>query len=71
MGLIKDLQEGKPKPKVKFGSTQTAEISLKTIIKPPKPPTRITPDLPEDFIQRNTHVYAVWFDRDCLVYEVC
>ncbi len=80
MGLIKDLQERTPKPKFKFESTQTAEISLKPIIKPPdsreqtprpNPPPSITPDLPKDFIQQNTHVYAVWFDRDCLVYEVC
>jgi hypothetical protein len=76
MGLINDLQERKPKRKVKSERTQTDEISLKPPVtrkRTPSPigPTRITPDLPEDFIKPNTRVYAVWFDRDCFVYEVC
>jgi len=78
MSLINDLQERTPKPKVKSEPTQTDEIPLgppgppKPKPKPiPKPPTPIIPVLPEDFIKPNTRVYAVWFDRDCFVYEVC
>jgi hypothetical protein len=99
MTAIRHLQERTPKITVKFGSTQTPEISLKPVIFQPDPPKRtptppkrtptppertpippkrtptppepIIPNLPKDFIQSDTQVYAVWFDDDSLVYEVC
>jgi len=37
----------------------------------PTPPKPIVPILRKDFIQSDTQVYAVWFDDDSLVYEVC
>ncbi|CAF3780229.1 unnamed protein product [Rotaria sordida] len=81
MDAIKHLQERTPKPKVRFESTQTAEISLKPIVnkpdspiptptsKSPIPPDSESSTLSEDLIQPNTHVYALWRDDDSLVYE--
>ncbi len=76
MGAIRILQEQPPKPPVKEEGAQTIRI-------PPPPPTpppsrthrsdSLVSSSPRDpkLIQPNTHVYAVWFDDDGLVYEVC
>ncbi|CAF3923286.1 unnamed protein product [Rotaria sp. Silwood2] len=73
MNAIRHLQERSPRREVTFGSTQTVEISLKPIAnkldltkqtQDPKPPTPR-----EDFIQPNTHVYALWLDDDKFVHE--
>jgi hypothetical protein len=71
MNAIKRLQERTPKTSTKFVSTQTTEISLKPVIIEPEPSKPTSPKLPKDFIKRNTPVYAVWFEDDKLVYEVC
>ncbi len=71
MNAIKLLQERTPKTSTKFKSTQIPEISLKPVIIDHKPPKPTSPKLPKDFIKRNTSVYALWFEDDKLVYEVC
>ncbi len=71
MNAIKLLQEKTSKTPTKFESTQTSEISLKPVIIDHKPPKRTSPKLPKDFIEEKTPVYALWFEDDKLVYEVC
>ncbi len=73
MNAIKDLQEGASKPRVRFGSAQTVEISVGPVT-PETKPTELTsrPDTvkPSEDISPSTQVYAVWLDHDGLVYEV-
>lgn len=61
-----------PKP-----PTPTRPKRLSPTVTPKPTPTPVTPKTPpistprRDLIRKGTSVYAMWFDDDSLVYEVC
>ena len=66
-GAIRILQERPNKPDTKFESAQTERITT-----PPKSvqSSERSKKSYQLTLEPNTHVYAVWFDDDALVYEV-
>jgi hypothetical protein len=64
MAAIRILQERSNKSQVKHEYAQTSKIP-----KSPEPPSR--PPSYSTIIKPGTHVYAVWYNDDGLVYQVC
>lgn len=66
-GAIRILKEQSHKPETKFESAQTDRINTPSVSEQSSARSKNSFQLT---LEPNTHVYAVWFDDDGLVYEV-